>query len=68
LPERLLGAEPEAVVDNALAHWGSPAHVVNADVRAACIAVLRDPARAQSRRVATKSAVELIRMRTASNK
>jgi haloacetate dehalogenase len=45
LPERLLGAEPEAVVDDALARWGSPAHVVSADVRAAYIDVLRDPVR-----------------------
>ncbi|MDR6854489.1 hypothetical protein [Variovorax guangxiensis] len=44
LPERLLGAAPEAVVDNALGSWGSPAGVFGEDVRAAYVDALRDAA------------------------
>src|SRR5262245_10762909 len=43
LPERLLAAAPEAVVDDALAGWGSPAAVFSADVRAAYVEALGDP-------------------------
>lgn len=43
-PERLLGSCPEAVVDNALTHWGSPAHVFPPEVRTAYVEALSDPA------------------------
>lgn len=45
LPERLIVAAPEAVVDGALDGWGSPAAAFPADVRAAYVDGLRDPAR-----------------------
>lgn len=44
LPERLLAAAPDAVIDNALTGWGSTAEAFPAEVRAAYIDVLRDPA------------------------
>ncbi len=44
LPERLIGAAPEAVVDDALDAWGSPASVFDRDVRAVYVEALRDPA------------------------
>lgn len=44
LPERLVGAAPDAVVDNAIAQWGSTADVFSADVRDAYVDALRDPA------------------------
>lgn len=44
LPERLIRADPEAIVDNALASWGSDRVAFPADVRAAYVAALRDPA------------------------
>jgi haloacetate dehalogenase len=44
LPERLLAAAPEAVIDDALAGWGTPADVFEAEVRDAHVAALRDPA------------------------
>ena len=43
LPERLIQAAPEAVVDDALAGWGSPSTVFGPEVRAAYVAALRDP-------------------------
>jgi haloacetate dehalogenase len=43
LPERLIAAVPEAVVDAALAGWGSPATVFGPEVRAAYVEALRDP-------------------------
>jgi len=43
LPERMLAADPEAVVDNALKEWGSPANAFPPEVRAAYIDALRDP-------------------------
>lgn len=44
LPERLLAAAPEAVLENALdGGWGSPAGTFDAETRAAYLAVLRDP-------------------------
>ncbi len=43
LPERLLGAAPEAVVDDALDHWGSP-DAFPPEVRRAYIEALRNPA------------------------
>jgi len=45
LPERLLAAVPEAVIDDALGGWGSPAGVFDDGVRAAYVAALRDPDR-----------------------
>jgi haloacetate dehalogenase len=45
LPERLVSAAPDAVVDNALGGWGSSAHIFSSDVREAYIEALRDPAR-----------------------
>lgn len=44
LPERLIAAAPDAVVDSALGGWGSPASAFRADARAAYIDMLRDPA------------------------
>jgi haloacetate dehalogenase len=43
LPERLIAAVPEAVVDDVLTSWGSPATVFPPEVRAAYIEALRDP-------------------------
>lgn len=44
LPERVLAAAPEAIVDNALGGWGTPSTFFPADVRAAYIEALRNPA------------------------
>jgi haloacetate dehalogenase len=45
LPERLLSAAPDAVIDNALGGaWGTPAEAFD-DVREAYVAALRDPDR-----------------------
>jgi haloacetate dehalogenase len=43
-PERVLAAAPEAIVDSALGAWGTPSSVFPAEVRAAYIHALRDPA------------------------
>ena len=44
LPERLLAAAPEAVIDDALGGaWGSPAETFDDEVRDAYIAALREP-------------------------
>lgn len=43
LPERLLTAVPDAIVDNAIAQWGSAADAFPAEVRAAYIDALCDP-------------------------
>jgi haloacetate dehalogenase len=48
LPERLISAAPEAVIDNALGGWGSPSAAFPAEVRAAYIDALRDPLRIHS--------------------
>jgi haloacetate dehalogenase len=45
LPERLVSAAPDAVVDDALGGWGSPANAFGPEVRAAYIKALRDPDR-----------------------
>ncbi len=37
LPERLLSAAPDAVIDDALGGWGSPANAFGSEVRAAYI-------------------------------
>jgi haloacetate dehalogenase len=44
LPERLVTAAPEAIVDDALDGWGSPRAAFPPEVRAAYIEALRDPA------------------------
>lgn len=44
LPERLLAAAPDAVVDNAIAGWGSAPGAFPAEVREAYIDALREPA------------------------
>jgi haloacetate dehalogenase len=44
LPERLISADPEVVVDNALATWGSDRGSFPSEVRAAYVEALRDPA------------------------
>ncbi|HEV2900559.1 MAG TPA: alpha/beta hydrolase [Pseudaminobacter sp.] len=44
LPERILAAAPEAIIDNALAEWGSSPDTFLAAVRAAYVDALRDPA------------------------
>jgi haloacetate dehalogenase len=43
LPERLLSAAPEAVIDNALSDWGSPSTVFPREVKEAYVEALRDP-------------------------
>jgi haloacetate dehalogenase len=44
LPERILAVVPEAIVDNALEAWGTPGTAFPAEVRAAYVQALRDPA------------------------
>jgi len=44
LPERLLTAAPDAIVDNALGSWGTSAAAFPTDVREAYVEALRDPA------------------------
>jgi haloacetate dehalogenase len=44
LPERILAAVPDAIVDNALGEWGSSPGTFPAAVRAAYVDALRDPA------------------------
>ncbi|WP_352803632.1 alpha/beta fold hydrolase [Mesorhizobium sp. M0340] len=44
LPERLIGAAPDAVVDDAITQWGSSAKMVSKEVRDAYVDALRDPA------------------------
>jgi haloacetate dehalogenase len=48
LPERLLAADPETLVDHALAHWGSPARTFPPALREEYIRALRDPATAHA--------------------
>src|SRR5688572_6452199 len=43
LPERLLGAAPDAVVDDALTAWGSTRESFGPEVRDAYVDALRDP-------------------------
>jgi haloacetate dehalogenase len=43
LPETLISANPEAVVNDALANWGSAPNSFTAEARAAYIDALRDP-------------------------
>jgi haloacetate dehalogenase len=44
LPERLIGAAPDAVVDDALTQWDSPRNAFPKTVRDAYVDALRDPA------------------------
>jgi haloacetate dehalogenase len=44
LPERLLGAAPDAVVEDALSGWGTASSLFGPEVRAAYAEPLRDPA------------------------
>jgi haloacetate dehalogenase len=48
LPERVLAAVPDAVVDDALGGWGSPAAAFPPEVRAAHVEALRDPGHAHA--------------------
>ncbi|MFL6650884.1 MAG: alpha/beta fold hydrolase [Sulfurifustaceae bacterium] len=48
LPERILTAVPDAIIDDALSEWGSPSIAFPAEVRAAYIEALRDPLHAHS--------------------
>jgi haloacetate dehalogenase len=43
LPETLIAAAPEAIVDNALSQWGTDASAIIDDARAAYIEALRSP-------------------------
>ena len=45
LPERLIAAAPDAVIDHALGSWGSRSSAFPPDVRAEYVAALRDPDR-----------------------
>jgi haloacetate dehalogenase len=45
LPERLIAAAPEAIVDDALGGWGSAPAAFGPEARAAYVEALRDPAR-----------------------
>jgi haloacetate dehalogenase len=48
LPERILAAAPEAIVDNALDEWGTPSAVFPREVRAAYAGAIGDPAHAHA--------------------
>jgi haloacetate dehalogenase len=48
LPEHILAASAEAIIDNALDGWGTPSEVFRPDVRAAYVTALRDPAHAHA--------------------
>ena len=48
LPEKILSSAAEAMVDNALGGWGSPAGIFPADIRQAYIDALRDPEHAHA--------------------
>jgi haloacetate dehalogenase len=48
LPENILVASAEAVIDNALGDWGSPSQAFPPEVRAAYIEALRDPRHAHA--------------------
>ncbi|MFG1948536.1 alpha/beta fold hydrolase [Nonomuraea sp. NPDC048826] len=48
LPERLLTACPEAIVDDAFTHWGSPADAFPEQVRDRYVAQFRDPGHAHA--------------------
>jgi haloacetate dehalogenase len=43
LPEKMIAAAPEAIIDNALTHWGTPVSIFEGNIREAYIESLRDP-------------------------
>jgi haloacetate dehalogenase len=45
IPERLVAAAPEGIVDDALGGWGSPSAAFGQEVRAAYVEAPCDPAR-----------------------
>ena len=48
LPERLISSAPEAVIEDALGGWGSPATTFSPEVRAAYVEALRDRSHAHA--------------------
>jgi haloacetate dehalogenase len=48
LPERILTAPPEAIIDHALGEWGSSPAVFAPRIRAAYVEALRDPLHAHA--------------------
>jgi haloacetate dehalogenase len=48
LPERILTAAADAIVDDALARWGSPSTVFPSEVRAAYVQALQEPTHAHA--------------------
>jgi haloacetate dehalogenase len=48
LPERILAAAAEAIVDDALSAWGSPSAAFPPEVRTAYVQTLRDPSHAHA--------------------
>jgi haloacetate dehalogenase len=62
LPERLIEAAPEAIVDDALGGWGSPSTVFDREVRAAYIEALREPGRVHAICEEYRAAATLDRM------
>jgi haloacetate dehalogenase len=48
LPEKILATAAEAIIDNALGGWGSPAGVFPAEIRNAYVDALRDPRHAHA--------------------
>ena len=48
LPEQIITAVPDAIVDDALGGWGSPATAFPPEIRAAYIQALRDPGHAHA--------------------
>ena len=68
LPERLIGAAPEAVVDDALAGWGSPSAIFGPEVRAEYVAALRDPSRVHAICEEYRAAATLDRLHDAADR
>ena len=62
LPERLLAGDPDAVVQDALDSWGTPAATFPPEVRAAYAMQFRDPARAHAICEEYRAAASLDRM------
>ena len=61
LPERLISAAPEAVIDDAISQWGTSADRFAPDVRQAYVEALRDPSRAHAICEEFRSAAKLDR-------
>lgn len=68
LPERLIAAAPEAVIDDALGSWGSPATAFGREVRAAYVQALRDPDRVHAICEEYRAAATLDRMHDDENR